>query len=116
MLRLRSDKPTLVDELGRFNDPNPSRLNLVRRLGLRPSVPRGKFAAHSAEVCAFLARHRDTAMLEVFRGAVTQPGAGRTGGMGSERVARDTSCRVHWFSDFVRKREGRLMVRSRAAP
>ena len=26
------------------------------------------------------------------------------------------SCRVHWFSDVVRKREGWLMVRSRAAP
>lgn len=33
MIRLRSDEPTLVDELGRLRDPDPSRLNLVRRLG-----------------------------------------------------------------------------------
>ena len=82
----------------------------------RFSIPCGEFAAHSAEVFAFLAGHRDTGILEVFRGAVAHPEAGRTGGMNREVIARDTSCRVRWFSDVVRKREGRLMVRSRAAP
>ena len=57
----------------------------------RTGVPCGKFVARISEYSAFLARRDDEGLAGLVREGATPPGALRTGELGSELAARDTS-------------------------